>query len=138
MKKMRYILILIFILPFFSTQAQDFVYQPINPAFGGNFYNYQWLLSSANAQNKITEKQEDQFSYWDDPLKDFENTLNRQILDQLSRQIIGEHFGETTLEEGEYQIGNYQIDIGEGTDGVNIHIFDASTGGETSITIPYF
>ena len=31
--------------------AQDFVYQPINPAFGGNPYNYSWMLAQAQAQN---------------------------------------------------------------------------------------
>lgn len=130
-------LLLFILLPLSGLLAQDFVYQPVNPAFGGNPYNYQWLMSSANAQNKITEKQDDSHNYWDDPLEDFENTLNRQILDQLSRKIIGDQFGEGTLEQGDYQIGNYQIEIGESADGINIHILDSSTGGQTSITIPF-
>ena len=36
--------------------ASELVYCPINPAFGGNPLNYQWLLSSAQAQNKFREK----------------------------------------------------------------------------------
>ena len=34
-----------------SLQAQGLVYHPNNPAFGGNTFNYQWLLSSAQAQD---------------------------------------------------------------------------------------
>ncbi|MCK5278996.1 MAG: curli production assembly protein CsgF, partial [Cyclobacteriaceae bacterium] len=43
----------IFLLALFqvATIAQDFVYQPVNPAFGGNPYNYSWLLGQAQAQN---------------------------------------------------------------------------------------
>ncbi len=40
-----------------TTLAQDFVYQPINPAFGGNPYNYNWLLGQAQAQNIYTEEE---------------------------------------------------------------------------------
>lgn len=136
--KLPITLLLFILLPLSGLLAQDFVYQPVNPAFGGNPYNYQWLLNSANAQNKITEKQDDSYSYWDDPLKDFENTLNRQILNHLSQQIIGDQFGQGTLEQGKYEIGNYQIEITDGYDGINISIFDSSTGGQTSITIPFF
>ncbi len=140
MKKPKLIVtfLLFFLLPLAGLMAQDFVYKPINPAFGGDTFNYQWLLSSAESQNKITEKKDDPYSYFDDPLQDFEATLNRQILDQLTRKIIGEQFGEGTLEEGEYMIGDYQIEIADGYDGINITIFDSSTGGQTSITIPYF
>ena len=44
---------LFFVLLFVAGKAyaQDFVYTPKNPAFGGNPYNYSWLLSSAQAQN---------------------------------------------------------------------------------------
>ncbi|HAV55199.1 MAG TPA: curli assembly protein CsgF, partial [Aequorivita sp.] len=34
--------------------AQQFSYKPLNPAFGGDTFNYNWLLSSATSQNKLT------------------------------------------------------------------------------------
>jgi hypothetical protein len=37
-----------------SVNAQDLVYKPRNPAFGDTF-NYQWLASSAESQNKFKE-----------------------------------------------------------------------------------
>lgn len=35
--------------------AQKFVYEPINPDFGGNTFNYSWLQASATAQNRIQD-----------------------------------------------------------------------------------
>jgi len=49
--KWTYLTILTFLLGIVPNYAQQMVYKPMNPAFGGDGYNYQWLLSSANAQN---------------------------------------------------------------------------------------
>lgn len=118
--------------------SQDLVFQFRNPAFGGETFNYQWLLSSAQAQDTY-EGEEDLFEpYTSNPLDDFENSLNRQILSQLSRKIIDSQFGEGDLEEGSYMLGNYQIEIGEGGDGMSIVIFDLTTGDQSTIFIPYF
>ena len=43
------VLVLIVAAP---ASAQDMVYQPINPTFGGNPFNSAHLLGLANAQNK--------------------------------------------------------------------------------------
>ena len=122
-----------------SLLAQDFTYQPVNPAFGGNNFNYGWMLSSAQAQNGFTEEQEDFSSRFDrDPLEDFEQSLNRQILSQLSRQLTNNQFGEGGLQEGQYEIGNYQIDVAPGAEAIQITILDISTGSQTTVSVPYF
>lgn len=123
-----------------KSYAQDFVYQPKNPAFGGNPYNYSWLMSSAQAQNDIKETTAtDPYSkYTTDPLKDFSESLNRQILSQLSRQIVSKQFGEDSLSAGTYVLGDYQIEVGDGSDGLNITIVDNKTGSQTTISVPYF
>ena len=123
-----------------SLFAQDFVYQPVNPAFGGNNFNYGWMLSSAQAQNSFTEEESDDFrSRFDrDPLEDFEQSLNRQILSQLSRQLTQDQFGEGGLQEGQYEIGNYQIDVAPGAEAIQITILDISTGSQTTVSVPYF
>lgn len=119
--------------------AQDFTYQPQNPAFGGSYLNYSWLLSSAQAQNSFTEEQDDFSSRFDrDPLEDFQQTLNRQILSQITRQLTNDQFGEEGLQEGQYEIGNYQIDVAPGADAIQITILDTSTGGQTTVSVPYF
>src|SRR5690554_3825511 len=115
-------LTLTFSLLLFSVHstAQSFVYTPKNPAFGGNTFNYQWLLSSAQSQDtyKAPQTATERFGYYSDPAKDFAESLNRQILSRLSREIITRQFGEDSLEEGTYVLGDYQIEIGNGTDGV--------------------
>lgn len=118
-------------------QAQDMVYQPKNPAFGGSYLNYSWLLSSAQAQNKI-EDPEQSSSFGRDPLADFEANLNRQILNQLSRRIVESQFGEEGLEDGEYTLGSYRINVGSDDGGVNINIYDSSTGNTTEVIVPYY
>ena len=119
--------------------GQDFVYSAKNPAFGGNPYNYSWLMSSAQAQNDIKETvSSTSNSYSLDPLKDFTESLNRQILSQLSRQIVSRQFGEDSLSAGTYVLGDYQIEIGDQSNGLNITILDNKSGSTTTVSVPYF
>ncbi len=139
---MRIIFNTLFIVLFFvagKSYAQDLVYTPKNPAFGGNPYNYSWLMSSAQAQNDIKETTADPYSrYSTDPLKDFSESLNRQILSQLSRQIVSRQFGEDALSAGTYVLGDYQIEVGDQANGLNITILDNKSGSQTTVSVPYF
>ena len=123
-----------------QVQAQDLVYEPKNPAFGGNPYNYSWLQSSAQAQDKLKDPNAQTTSSLlnRDPLEDFKESLNRQILNQISRQLVVSQFGEDGLTPGSYTVGNYQIEITEGGSGVNIVIVDITTGNQTTVTVPYY
>ena len=78
------LLIMVFSL---DVWAQDFVYQPINPAFGGNPNNYSWLLSSADAQKEndsqngtSTSSLLAELNSQQDPMKTFTTNLNNRIL----------------------------------------------------------
>ena len=126
------------VLIFFSLTAfsQQLVYRPINPVFGGDTFNYQWLLSSAQAQNTFEESGRTGLSA--NPLNDFEANLNRQILNQLSREVIDEIFGEGGLEDGNFEFGTLQISIASETEGVNIDIHNSQDGSRTNILVPYF
>ena len=118
-----------------NTSAQDFVYTPKNPAFGGDTFNYNWLLSSAQTQNLIEEPATDEGS---SALDAFTESLERQLLSNLSRQLSGAQFGENNLEDGTYQIGNFNLDVISTLDGLSITISDTSAGETTQIIIPYF
>jgi len=140
---MKIIFKTLFFLCFFvtgKTYGQDFVYTPKNPAFGGNPYNYSWLMSSAQAQNelKTTSTSSAYSSYNTDPLQSFTESLNQQILSQLSRQIVAKQFGENALSAGTYVLGDYQIDITNQSAGLNISILDNKSGSSTTVTVPYF
>ena len=141
MKRVIFVAGLLFFAAVGSLKAQDLVYTPKNPAFGGNPYNYSWLMSSAQAQDtyEAPSDNDDPFSYYgSDPVEDFAESLNRQILSQLSRQIVANQFGEDALENGTYVLGDYQIDIGDMDSGVNITILDTKNGATTTVSVPNF
>ena len=133
MKTLILCVISLLTIPFIS-KGQDLVYKPINPAFGGDTFNYQWLLSSAQAQNRY-EKSGSGFS--NNPLDDFEASLNRQILNELSRRLITQIFGEGEIEDGSFVFGSLQVTIVSELEGINISILNNSDGSQTSILIPY-
>lgn len=117
------------------SQAQDFVYTPKNPAFGGSPINYQWMLSSANAQNKYKGGRD--FGFDRDPLADFQESLQRQILSELTRNVIRDRFGNVDLsQKNSFEFGEFSIDIIPGPDGIDITILNLSTGEQTTITVP--
>ena len=135
-------LTLAFSIFYFTVVAQDFVYKPINPAFGGDTFNYNWLLNSATAQNNTADpNQIDRTSTRNNSsssLDNFTESLNRQLLNQLSRSLLSNQFGSDGLEEGSYSIGNFDINVTDIGEGLSITIFDSSTGSETQIIVPYF
>ena len=138
MKRLFTLTFILIALGFLNTgYAQDFVYKATNPAFGGDTFNYNWLLSSAQAQNDITES----ISEETDPnaeLDNFKESINSQILNEISSRIIQDQFGEEGLQEGSYLLGNYQVDVGQGSGGMTIDILDVNTGAQTQVTVPYF
>jgi curli production assembly/transport component CsgF len=123
-----------------NTNAQSFVYRPINPSFGGSMYNYSTLLSMAEAQNtykKNTSANASASRTTPTSLDSFSDNITRQILSKLSSQFLKNQFGEETLKEGTYQYGDLRLDVSNGRDGINIRIID-NKGGETVITIPFY
>lgn len=119
--------------------GQDLVYRAVNPAFGGETFNYQWLLNSAQAQNLIEAPEDDSFSFnTGSDLENFTETLNRSILSQISRDLTTSQFGEGGLEEGSYTIGNFQIEVENTLEGLSISILDTSLGEQTQVIIPFF
>lgn len=118
-----------------SAAAQEFVYQPTNPAFGGSYLNYSWLLSSAQAQNLYQNQGSSRFTR--DPLQDFEQSLQRQILSQLSREIVSSRFGGIDFtQEGRFDLGDFIIEVTPGLNGLNVSIFNVLTGDESVVTVP--
>ncbi len=118
-----------------SVQAQDLVYRPKNPAFGGDTFNYQWLLSSAEAQNKFTEETNTGREERSD-LERFTENLNNQLLSQISRSLFSDQFGEDGLTEGTYTFGTLFIEIFPSSEGLVIDILDTSTGDQSQVIIP--
>lgn len=136
---MKTLLLTLFLLgSYLGLNGQQLVYKPINPAFGGDTFNYQWLLSSANAQNQFDEQDNDYRDLLDDynSLDSFTKSLNRQMLSQLSNNLFQEQFGDGKIKPGKYMMGSLFLDVMESSQGLVINILDTTTGEQSQIIIP--
>ncbi|PHQ29589.1 curli production assembly/transport component CsgF [Leeuwenhoekiella nanhaiensis] len=116
--------------------GQQLTYQPKNPNFGGETFNYQWLLSSANAQNSFTDPRDDNDRFGrQSELEQFASNLNRQLLSQISRGLFASQIGEG-LEAGTYNFGSLALEVYESQEGLVINILDTNTGEQTQIIVP--
>ncbi|MFD2698720.1 curli production assembly/transport component CsgF [Mesonia sediminis] len=130
MKSILTLLLLIFSL---AVSAQQLTYKPKNPAFGGDTFNYQWLLSSANAQNDFEEQSDRDI---DSELEDFAKGLNRQLLGQLERTLLTNQLGDGDLKPGTFSFGSLEVEIYESLEGLVVNILDTNTGEQTQIIVP--
>lgn len=118
-----------------AAKAQDFVYEPKNPAFGGgNTFNYSWLQASATAQNTTEEPAKAVAAT--DPLAQFASNLNQQVLSQLTNRLISSQFGQGAIKPGSYNLGGYQVQVTPGGTGIVIVVTETGTGNQTTVTIP--
>lgn len=133
----------IFILSL-TVQAQDLVYKPKNPNFGGDTFNYQWLLSSADSQNLFKEERDSSGYKQKTELERFTENLNNQLLNHLSSSLFGNQFGTgiggtgsgDAMTEGTYVFGSLSVDVYPSSDGTVVNILDIYTGEQTQIIIP--
>lgn len=132
---MKPVVLILFLISGLGLQAQELVYTPKNPAFGGDTFNYQWLMSSAQAQNSF----KDPDAAGDEELTEMEQftqSLNSQLLGQVSREMFTSQFGQDGLTEGTYSFGSLAVDIYPSNEGLVISILDTNTGEQTQIIIP--
>ncbi len=132
--------LIIFILFFFisatGVMAQQFSYKPTNPAFGGDTFNYNWLLSSASSQNGFTASTEANAAQ--SALDRFGTSLNQQVLSQISRALLAQQLegAGNFSEEGSFTFGSLNVEIFESNEGLVINILDTSNGEETQVIVP--
>ena len=115
----RIILISIFASAFFMSESysQQLVYRAKNPFFGGDTFNYQFLLQSAQSQNSFSDPaaglQDDRSD-----LERFTESLNNQLLNQLSRTLFTQQFGVNgELRPGTFSFGSLVLEIFESSEG---------------------
>lgn len=115
--------------------AQDLVYQPNNPTFGGNPFNSAHLLGVANAQNDYRDPSSTSNSSQADI---FARQLQSRLLSALSSQIVDAIFGENPQERGTISFGGQTIQFVRGLEEVTLTITDNATGEVTTIIVPTF
>jgi curli production assembly/transport component CsgF len=133
---MKKLLLLIFFVAFSGQMfSQQLVYKPRNPNFGGDTFNYQWLLSSAESQNTFEDPNAEEREEESD-LERFTDNLNSQLLNLVSRSLFSDQFGDGDLTPGTYTFGSLSIEIFPSSDGLVITILDTETGEQTQVIIP--
>ena len=124
----------------YSTQAavaQELVYEPINPSFGGNPFNSSHLLAIANAQDDNDPPSDANGS--SNPQADlFVRQLQSRLLSGLAAEVTDAIFGENPQESGRVVFGDQTIEFVRGLDSITLTIFDAATGSTTEVVIPLF
>lgn len=138
LKRISTSLMLLFALCFMTDMnAQQLSYRPINPAFGGDTFNYQWLLQSADAQNRFTDPANATAAQDQSNLDTFADGINRQLLSQLSRALLSSQIDVNDgLEPGTFSFGNLEVEVLESIDGLVVNILDTSTGDTTTVVVP--
>ena len=117
--------------------AQDFVYKARNPNFGGDSFNYQWLLSSADSQNLYKDPEEQNLNRLASGQDKFKDNLSNQLLSQISRSLVQQQLGGSSgLNPGVYTLGNLSVEIFNSNLGLVINILDILTGEQSQVIIP--
>jgi len=129
--------LLVSIMLFFAVSTcigQQLSYRPINPAFGGDTFNYTWLLNSANSQNSFTDPNASSRAQRSE-IDRFAESLNRQLLGQISRTLLSTQLGDG-LQEGNFSFGSLSLEIFDSEEGLVINILDTTTGEQTQVIVP--
>ena len=118
-----------------TAEAQQLVFTPINPTFGGNPFNSSHLLATANAQNQFLPKT----STYSAPTQaqQFASQLQSTILAGVSQQISNAIFGNNPQQSGTISFGGTSVSFQRGLDNVTINITDPA-GATTQIVVPTF
>lgn len=115
--------------------AQDIVHEPISPTFGGNPFNSNHILGTANAQNDYRDPRAASTSSQADI---FARQLQSRLLSALSSQLVNAIFGENPQESGTISFGGQTVEFFRSLDSVTIIIRNDETGEETRIVVPLF
>jgi curli production assembly/transport component CsgF len=115
--------------------AQDVVYRPISPTFGGNPFNSNHVLGVANANNNTRDPRAATSNSQADI---FARQLQSRLLSALSSQIVDAIFGDNPQESGTISFGGQTIEFFRSLDEVTLIIRNDETGEETRIVVPLF
>lgn len=116
--------------------AQDLVYEPVNPSFGGNPFNSAHLLGIATAQDDTEPPMDEMMETTQAEL--FLRQLESRLLSGLAREVTDAIFGDNPQESGVVQFDDQSIMFERTLDSVTIEVFDAATGQTTEIILPIF
>ena len=114
-----------------QARADELVYTPINPSFGGNPFNSGHLLGVANAQNDYSAPRSKETQ-----AEQFVRLLQSRLLSAVASQVSDAIFGEDAQPSGQIVYDNQQVQWETLGDSIRLLITDTTTGAVTEIIIP--
>jgi curli production assembly/transport component CsgF len=126
--------------------ADDLVYRPINPSFGGNPLNSAHLLGLANAQRDATARDSKKNNGGgsgtgggtggtESDVDLFIRQLQGRLLSALASQVTDAIFGQNPQDSGTITFGDTTVTFERSLDSITLIIRDAN-GVETKIVVP--
>lgn len=129
-----------------TASAQDLVYTPVNPSFGGSPLNSGHLLSIASAQRQATARDalgDDQDLFTDGDVGGgptdadlFIRQLEGRLLSALAGQVTDAIFGENPQDNGTVIFGTTTVQFVRSLTDIRLVISDALDGSVTEIVVP--
>lgn len=124
--------------------AQDLVYTPVNPSFGGNPLNSSHLLSIANAQRQATARDSEaniggSSDSSSEELSDadlFVRQLESRLLSALAGQVTDAIFGDDPQDSGTVVFGTTTVSFVQDIGAITLVITDSLDGTVTEIVVP--
>ena len=125
--------------------AQDLVYRPVNPSFGGNPLNSSHLLGVAGAQRTATARNAPISGGLGGGSTDFPGNsdadlfvrqLQGRLLSALAAQVTDAIFGANPQESGEVTFGTTSITFVRSAESITLVISDFLAGTVTEIVVP--
>lgn len=112
--------------------AQQLVYTPINPQFGGNPFNSTQILADANAQNQFKNAGAPQNLT---QAQLFAQELQSELLAGLANQVAQAIFGPNAGTSGTFSFGGETVTFVKSLGEITVTITDP-TGAQTVIKLP--
>ena len=125
-----------------QASASELVYQPINPAFGGNPFNGPFLLETATLRNGHEPNDKGSGGSGLTGLSglsdqdQFVRILQSRLLSDMASKVADAIFGESAQDSGEFRYGSQVVNFSRGLDTISIDIFNETTGERTQISVP--
>jgi curli production assembly/transport component CsgF len=115
-----------------SISAQQLVYTPINPAFGGNPLNTTQLEADASTQNQFKPKPATTNLT---QAQLFAQQLQSQLLASLANQVSQAIFGPNAQDSGTFSFGGETVTFVRSLGQITVTITDP-TGAQTVLQLP--
>ena len=133
MKRVFFSIALVFVCSTGTAFAEQIVYKPINPSFGGSPSNASGLLANANAQNNYKDPAAVNALKTLTPLQQFQQNLQQFVLNRVAASVTGTIIGANgALQAGTINTTDFTIQVvALPAGGTKIITTDKNTGQTT-------